>query len=200
MLSTDTVADGREVSAGPFHFQSSTEPTLTSVIRVANVIQHCIVTTFSQCGGKFGSASQARNIPSTRFLGNVFNVTVAESTDDVLYTNRAGDAICCVANERQPASTLAGPTPNFSLTPDSSINSPRRSNCTTRSPTTHCPRSLSGVTMSTWPTRCLRWPLPPDKRIVRQIRSSARPLLPSSRASSMTNLHGEFCGIPEPSL
>ena len=49
---------------------------------------------------------------------------------------------------------LAGATPNFATTPRSSRTSFRlRSHCTTRSPTTHCARSLSGVQMKTRSTR-----------------------------------------------
>ena len=48
----------------------------------------------------------------------------------------------------------AGGTPNFSRTPSASRIRPlRRSTCTTRSPTTHCARSLSGVQMQTFSTR-----------------------------------------------
>ena len=48
----------------------------------------------------------------------------------------------------------AGSTPNFSRTPSASrIFFPLRSICTTRSPRTHCARSLSGVQMPTFSTR-----------------------------------------------
>ena len=45
----------------------------------------------------------------------------------------------------------AGSTPNFSRTPPALRTVLlRRSTCTTRSPRTHCARSLSGVQMQTW--------------------------------------------------
>ena len=47
-----------------------------------------------------------------------------------------------------------GRTPNLAVTPASSNHlSLRRSYCTTRRPRTHCPRSLSGVTIMTCSTR-----------------------------------------------
>ena len=48
----------------------------------------------------------------------------------------------------------AGGTPNLATMPASSKVSPlRRSSCTTRLPVTHCPRSLSGVQITTCSTR-----------------------------------------------
>src|SRR6266545_210743 len=51
----------------------------------------------------------------------------------------------------------AGSTPNFARTPAASrICFPRRSTCTTRSPRTHCARSLSGVQIQIFCTRSSR--------------------------------------------
>ena len=85
----------------------------------------------------------------------------------------------------------AGPTPNFARTPSASrIFLPRRSICTTRSPRTHCARSLSGVQMHTFSTRAIVdrqcAPQTPARRRPRA-RPSARPRRPSPRALPPTD-------------
>src|SRR5205823_11203266 len=73
---------------------------------------------------------------------------------DRAYPRNAGIPVGRVAHEREEVGDQAGSTPNLSRTAAAlRILCALRSTCTTRSPRTHCARSLSGVQMQTCCTR-----------------------------------------------
>ena len=107
-------------------------------------------------GGRTPQPLPDRGVPTGRTVGDGVEGAVVgqhHRCGPPAPPGQSGKAVGRVADQGQPVGDRTGATPNLAHTPSSSVTTFfRRSSCTTRPPTTHCARSLSGVQMITRPT------------------------------------------------